>query len=141
MLHFAFFRGPQKDLEELTDIVKFIIQSKLDKGKDRIFLAQQTTIEGATPLAFALCHPQVTQELATLVSEVRSEQLAAIMDLVARRCTGDLLNRNRELLAFFKWFMDRFIQHSNTKSQLFHIICRYDNLSLLELFSKCVEVS
>lgn len=141
MLHFAFLPSQPKNIHDFTNIIDFIIKFEKDLEESDASLVEQVTIEGITPLAFAVCHQQITKQLAILVSDIQNEQLPGLLDFVARHCTKDLLAKNNEVREVLRSFVDRFLENSKTGLQLFHVICRNNNISLLQLFSEFLQVS
>ena len=82
MLHFAFFRGPRKDQKDWINIVHFLLPTENEQGNNENQLVEQATMEGVPPLAFALCHPQITEELKKIAHDSSFTQIITYRNTV-----------------------------------------------------------
>ena len=145
VLHFAFFPGGQTNSEQLKKMVGWILDSQLNKSvkntgeKDLVRVA---TSEGTTPLAFALCHTQVTEEIVDLVKDIEDKQLPFVLNMVASRL------RQQEGQPAQRWdYLKPFVkklehwEDTTIQKQVLNIICQHNNRDLLEWIYNNAKVS
>ncbi|CAF3640133.1 unnamed protein product [Rotaria socialis] len=135
VLHFILFRGTPKAPEDLENLVKFILDEEKKSSQGKHELVKQCTVDRRPPLAFALCHSAVTQELVNMLSSVEDDQLPIVLDMVARMVVLKEPPENVSLIGCLNWFKDRLEKYQEkVLPSVFQIICQHDNLDLLKFF-------
>lgn len=133
--------GP-KNSEQLEKMVDLVLQSNPDKSNkdsNKNTLVNQPTVNGDTPLALALCHPHVTKKIVKLLADIEYKALLFALNLVASRLHSEQTESWNSLESFLK----QLIQNENEKKikQILHIVCRHDNVYLLEQIFSILKVS
>jgi hypothetical protein len=138
VLHFAFFRGESTDASqlELEAMVGLILNPQQNKSDEEIQnhkLVKLCAVEGITPLAFALCHPNVSEKVVNWLTNIEDKKLILALNMVAGRLvfTQGEEENNRDYL---EPFLRQLVQDKNQtiRKQIFHIVCRHNNLYLLD---------
>jgi hypothetical protein len=114
-----------------------LILSRAEEIKQTHTLIGLVTLSNETSLARALCHPAVTDEIIKdLLNKndlINEKQLLVAFDMVARY--GGHTEKPLEYLKpLINWLENH--GHQATLSQLPHLFCRHDNVSLLKWFNK-----
>ncbi|CAF1423214.1 unnamed protein product [Adineta steineri] len=116
-------------------MVELILKSAEEK-KVTSKLINLAILDNETPLARALCHPAVTDELIQKLlesnSQITEKQLLIAFDMVARQHRN-----NHESFDYIKPLLDKLENDDKSPTklcQLSHIICRYNNASLGKWF-------
>lgn len=119
--------------QELQKMVDLIISKDKDGEKS---LIRQYTVDGVTPLALALCHPQATEKLVDQLKNVHEKQLLVALNTLANpRRFQAIKHKGLEYLTPFVNQLAK-CSHATVSNQLFHIICRHNNKDLLERIYK-----
>ncbi|CAF4710247.1 unnamed protein product [Rotaria sp. Silwood1] len=142
ILHFALFPRVQKNGENnLDEFIKQILQleQKNNDGPSKFVI--QATMDGRSPLAFALCHPQRDQAVVEKLIGVDDNQLPFVVDMISRLLPGSQESKTiQSTLAC----LNRFYAYINKKPPeseqhgfyessrtVFHEICEAGHYELL----------
>ncbi len=142
VLYFALLPS-EASSEELCEMIKLILKhaNEINEGKKLINLV---TIDNQTSLARALCHPKVTSEIIESllggIGEIDEKQLYIAFDMLARH-----YKQPTESFKYLEPLLGqlRKEKRKNYRSilyQLLQIICRHNNLLLLQWYTKINEV-
>jgi len=147
VLHFAFFRGESTDASqlELETMVGLILNPQQNKSDEEIQnheLVKLCAVEGTTPLAFALCHPNVSEKVVNWLTNIEDKKLILALNMVAGRLVFTQGEKEKKC-DYLKPFLRQLVQDKNQTicKQIFHIVCRHNNLYLLKCIFNIYKVS
>ncbi|UJR17163.1 hypothetical protein I4U23_004059 [Adineta vaga] len=134
VLHFALIPN-RATSEELKKMIALIKTSAEDITQKKM-LIQMATLHNHTPLAYALCHPSVTE---SIINElfIKDDQIDDKQFLIAFDALASHVHRKPEEFNYLNPILD-WCNHgySMTLKQLPHIFCRHNNVSLLKWFDE-----
>jgi hypothetical protein len=117
-------------------MIDLILNSETEK-KHNSDLINIATLDNETPLACAVCHPNISEDLIKKLlggknEKINEQQWLVVINMIARyrKCP------DKESFNYLKPIVD-LLKDSNDKpklGQLPHLICRHDNKEFLEWF-------
>ncbi len=147
MLHFTFIPSGQSE-DQLSNMFQYLrtilksptstwYRSWIDKQMN---LALMRTFDNQTPLVFAMCHPEITEDIIKILLNEMSNNSK---DFFTRLPSESNIYQTQIFIAFERMARQQFQTGNHLKSvleicnmnmfnQLCHFPCRYDNFSLLK---------